>query len=99
MLLPSAGSGQGLAPVVVGAGLIYAGVWMAVQPAGAWRLIQDFMEGIQRFSSALQGGHPWAVTSRGSAGNPPAATSLRLAGAVVALLGVVSLSGGLGQWA
>lgn len=99
MLLPSAGPGGGFAPVVVGAGLIYAGVWIVFHPAGAWQLAQGLMEGIQRFESNLHGAPWWSAQTRTSPGKPPAPTRLRLAGAVVAALGVISLAGGLSQWA
>ncbi len=97
--MPSTGPGHGLALVAWGAGLIYSGVWLVFQPAGAWRLMQDLMEGIQRFSSTLHGASSWEAQPVGSSGTPRAPITLRMAGAVVALMGIVSLAGGLSQWA
>ncbi|MGJ5813162.1 hypothetical protein [Paludibaculum fermentans] len=99
MLLPSTGSANGMAPVMVGAGLIYAGVWIVLQPAGAWRLMQGLVEGIQRFESSLRGSPWWQANPDTLPDHPPAGAAFRIAGAVVATLGVVSLAGGLSQWA
>lgn len=97
--MPSAGPGGGFAPVVIGAGLIYAGVWIVFHPAGAWQLAQGLMDGIQRFESTLHGAPWWSAQPRTSSAQTPASAKLRLAGAVVAALGVLSLAGGLSQWA
>ncbi|MBN9660719.1 MAG: hypothetical protein J0H49_21185 [Acidobacteria bacterium] len=97
MLLPSVGAGGALAPVLVGAGLIYAGAWIIFHPAGSWQLAQDMMDGIQRFESSLHGAPWWSVQT--SHRKPPASLTFRLAGAIVAALGVVSLAGGLSRWA
>ncbi|MGC4049682.1 MAG: hypothetical protein QM757_09240 [Paludibaculum sp.] len=98
MFLLSAGSGGVMAPVFIGAGLIYAGVWTVLRPSGFWKLVEGLMDGIQRFESSLHLAPWWSGQSRRTSELPPSHTAIRVAGAVLAILGVLSLAGGLSQW-
>ncbi|WP_321472939.1 hypothetical protein [uncultured Paludibaculum sp.] len=92
-------SGGGLYPVGLGAVLIYLGVWMAIQPAEAWHLAQDFMMGIQRFQGTLLGAPSWSSRRDSHSETPQNLTGLRAAGMVIAAIGVAVLAAGLSRLA
>lgn len=81
--------------ILLGGVVMYIGVWMLLQPEQAWRCAHDFSTGLKRFEGSLRG-QPWWGAAEGPSG-APALAGMRVAGAVVALLGVVAFIAGLSR--